>query len=300
VHYLAYQLWWPIASNDDADHEVDFQLVSTYSPLLIILLRSVVLVVMCEIYTKLMGPRQNLLVVLIVWMYCDAYLWRTDKINRALGFLCPVGMCILTTTDFTHCSALVSNKRSMLAQGVYWTVQVIWPLLAAYYLAVLVLVERMQVKSNPSEIVLAAASMFCLMVHCVLLLSAYQTAGEVMLRSVLYYTAGMIFFHSKSKLQCSDRNTHNWMAMHVCLHILFVDVYVLIASCVVFSGLFWRLFAYQTGTLPRPGGASTASPQSIVGLTGPTPACPGKGIGATDESTMQQLRAAQAQRTSDV
>lgn len=248
-------------------------------------MRSVVLVVLCELYSRIMGPRQNLLVVLVVCVYCDAHSWRHDKLNRALGFLCPVALCILSTTDVTHCSALLAIDRSLAAQVVYWTVQVVWPLLASYYLAVLGFIDVNNFK-KPNEATLAAAGMFCLTMHCVLLMSSHQTTAEVMVRSVLYYTAGMLFYYSKSKLPSVDRNTHNWMAMHVCIHLLFVDVYVLIASVVVLGGLIWGLFFHHK------------RPASFLSVPDkPTASASHSVVVVADDAVIQQLRAAQALRT---
>ena len=52
-----------------------------------------------------------------------------------------------------------------------------------------------------------------------------------------------------------DRNTHQFTVMHVCLHILFVEPYVLLASALisvcVYSKLYWEHFAAHPALSPR-------------------------------------------------
>ena len=275
-----------IATRDEADDDVDFELVTTYTPLLLVLLRSAGLLVLSEVSVRVLGVRQNVLVVLVVLVYCDALYWRNDKLNRAAGFLCPVALAVLAGTEVTLCSPGASRPPAVLALLSYWTVQVVWPLGSAYYLAALAFGLYL-----PGERQVVVASVACLGVHCVLLLAGPQGVGEVMLRAVLYYTTTMLFYYSKARLSGVDRNTHSRLTVHVGMHLLFVDVYVLAGSAVVFGLLLWRVFCRST--LPGPALRTFGAPAKVAG---PAPKTAGPAMHSAGDDALAQLRAAQAMR----
>ena len=205
---------------------------------MVLILRAITLCVVSEVVYRLLGPRQNLLVVMIVLVYSDAYYWRHEKMNGVLGFLCPVAMCLLMTTEHTMCSPRTEHTPTRWPlNGVYWTLQVLWPLTAAYYVAGVIFKFQ-----KPREFVFVSLWTAFLAIHCGLLLGGYQTTGEIMLRSMIYYMFGMLFFHSKSRIDNIDRNTHNFMSMHVGLHLFFVDVYIMMPNVIVLCSLLWYVF----------------------------------------------------------
>lgn len=243
-----------------------------------LMLRGIALCVACEVMYRVIGGRQNLLVLLVVLVYGDAYMWRRHQINRVAGFLCPVALCILTSTDHTLCSPVVRDWDGKLsAMTVYWTLQVVWPLTTAYYFCSIIFKFK-----RPREVVLVLVWAVCLNVHCFLLLGGLQKTGEIMLRSMIYYMSATLFYHSKCRLPDVDRNTHNFVTMHMCLHLMFVDVYMLTASVVVFGALFWYLFF---GSL-KTEAAAVCTPHKIRH----TPV-------VQDDELLSQLRAAKANTT---
>ena len=283
-----------MSTREDAEDDVDFQLVTTYTPFMVAVLRSAGLVLLCEASVRWLGARQNVFAALLALVYCDAYLWRSDKLNRAVGFLCPVGLALLATTDVTLCSGAEDGAdRALLALLPYWTVQVAWPLGSAYYLAASAFgVYR------PSERQVVGVSAACLAVHCVLLLAGRQSPGEVLLRAAAYYMTSMLFYHAKARLSNVDRNAHSRLTVHVCLHLLFVDLYVLVGSALVFGLLFWRVFLRGgpgSGGLGS-GGLGLGGHAHAAHLPGPASLAASKPTKAVPEDVLQQLRAAQALR----
>ena len=113
-----------------------------------------------------------------------------------------------------------------------------------------------------------------------------------MLRCMIYYMFGMLFYHSKIRLHAVDRNTHNLMSMHVCLHFLFVDVYIMIPSVVVLCVFLWYVFfgrqseraALPDKLVPSLGAALGTAPAHGHSLK-------------SDEDLLLQLRAAKAKAT---
>lgn len=283
-----------IAAREDSEDDVDFQLVTTYTPVLLALLRSAVLVLLCEASVRALGPRQNFFAVLVVLVYCDAYLWRNNVLDRAVGFLCPVGLALLAATDVTLCSGSDETEHSLLALLPYWSVQVAWPLGSAYYLA-----ASLFGLYKPSERQVVGVSGVCLAVHCVLLLAGRQSTGEVLVRAAAYYMTSMLFFHAKARLSNVDRNAHSRLTVHVCLHLLFVDLYVFAASVLVFNLLFWRMFYRSSPGAPSAQSASHTSAHSaahanhVNAAPGAFSALKAK---AVPDDVLQQLRAAQAAR----
>jgi hypothetical protein len=109
---------------------------------------------------------------------------------------------------------------------------------------------------------------------------------------MIYYMFGMLFYHSKIRLHAVDRNTHNLMSMHVCLHFLFVDVYIMIPSVVVLCVFLWYVFfgrqseraALPDKLVPSLGAALGTAPAHGHSLK-------------SDEDLLLQLRAAKAKAT---
>ena len=237
----------PTASREHCadEFDVDMRLVTTYIPLMILILRSIAMCVFCEVFYRIFGPRQNLLIIIVLIMYADASSWQRDRMNRIVGFLCPVALCIVTTTNHTLCSPVVDEtlQSRLPLIIIYWTLQVLWPVSTAYYFSAVIFSFQ-----KPREVYLITLWSACLGVHCYLLLGGFQSTGEIMLRCIVYYMTAMLFYHSKCKLAQVDRNTHHSITMHVCLHFLFVDVYIMICSVTVFSILFWYIFFNRTAS----------------------------------------------------
>lgn len=285
-----------MASRDDGDRDVDFQLVSTYIPVLVLMLRGVGLCVLCEVWYRVLGPRQNLLVVLLVISYSDAYYWRNDKMNSVLGFLCPVVVCLLTTTDHTLCSPRIDRAHARLPEvAVFWTLQVLWPVTSAYYFAAVIFQLR-----RPRELALVAFWMLCLSAHCVLLLGGHQSTGDIMLRCMVYYMFGMLFYHSKARLEAIDRNTHNCMSLHVSLHLLFVDIYIMVPNVAVLCILAWYVFFGRGGRPSERHGSSqerhgtSAAPSTVLATKALPAHHPHVLRNGNEDEVLSQLRAAKA------
>lgn len=274
-----------IATCDEADDDVNFELVTTYTPLIMALLRSAGFLILGEVSVRALGERQNVLVVLLVLVYCDALYWRDDKLNRAAGFLCPVALAVLASTNVTLCSPGAPRPPGMLALLAYWTAQVVWPVGSAYYLAALSFGLCL-----PGERYVVVSSATCVSIHCVLLLGGPLGTGEVMLRAVLYYSTTMLFYYCKARLSGVDRNTHSRLSVHVGLHLMFVDVYVLAGSAVVFALLLWRVFCRSTPSGPALRTFGVVAKVSVQKHTAPV-------MNNVGDDTLAQLRAAQAMRS---
>jgi len=265
-----------MASNEDSASDVDFRLVTTYIPVLMLLARSGLLVVVVDVCQRAVTWPSSLFVLVVVVVYFDAYLFRAQKLNRVCGFLAPValGVYVSTRAPRTHCTGLQ-------VVAMHWAVDLCWAVSSSFFLASHALRLRI-----PVDVVTASmAWSACLVAHAILACS-HTTSAEVVCRAVCYYVSCMIHYYSVSFVDGIDRNALAFSVMHVSLHMMFVEVYVLLGSSLVFAFLYARI--YYEGLLRSPGcGMDLLAPAKRSA----TPCC---GTPAEPSELIRELRAAQA------
>ena len=105
----------------------------------------------------------------------------------------------------------------------------------------------------------------------------------------MYYVSCVCYFFTSGFVLDTDRHTHTFTVMHVCLHILFVEPFVLVASVVVSGGIYAKLYIDHMGYThckhcPEPPPSPAVHEQSVsVSVTG-----------HAKDDLLAQLRAAQA------
>ena len=243
-------------SSSDEGRLVDFKLVSTYVPMMILLGRALFLTLFFQA-TLLMGQdNTGLLVVLCVVCYFDAYSFKHDVLNKACGFLLPAAFYLYTNTHAAVSHKAYNKDKDIYCSEiyiivVYWAVDLVWAASSSIHIASLCWKLRIHLRIQ------TVACVWSLILTTHVMLRCYKTPSfwEVLLRVVLYYVSCMFYFFTSVFLVGVDRNTHHFTVMHVCLHILFVEPYVLLASALisvcVYSKLYWEHFAAHPALSPR-------------------------------------------------
>ena len=106
------------------DEGVDFRLVATYVPLVLLVLRGVLLLTASQFIAALLDAHGALVVTLAAVVYFDALAFRLDRLNQACGFLVPVALCIMQARVPLPSA---SDCDSVYVQAVMWSVDMVRP-----------------------------------------------------------------------------------------------------------------------------------------------------------------------------
>ena len=112
--------------------DINFQLVSTYVPLILILLRSSVLIAVVNFVSTLAESPHFLLMLLFSAVYFDAYLFRSNRFNQSCGFLCPVALCLA----LTHVASWHGPDIAAHAVAALWAVDMAWAVTSSSFVAI--------------------------------------------------------------------------------------------------------------------------------------------------------------------
>ena len=272
-----------MASSDDSACEVDFRLVTTYIPVLMLLMRSGLLVVVVDVCQRAVTWPSSLFVLVVVLVYFDAYLFRAQRLNRVCGFLAPVALGVYVSARYTTAvgGAPLTHCAGLHVAAMHWAVDLAWAVTSSFFLASQALHLRLPVDVVSASMVWAA----CLVAHAILACS-YTTPGEVVFRAVFYYVSCMIHYYSMTFLDGIDRNAFAFAVMHVSLHMMFVEVYVLLGSSLVFAFLYARIY-YDGMARGRVCGADPHAPARRSST-------PPRGVLVESSDLVRELRLAQA------
>ena len=276
-----------MTSGESNGKRVDFQLVSTYVPVIQLVARAMVLVLLFQVAHSVGHDHTGLCVLVCVLCYFDGYCYRTDALNRAAGFLVPPAFYMYThaPSQNTWVVSPVSHCTQMPVLVFYWAVDLLWASSSSMLIASLLCKIRVKLRIQT----VACVWSFILLVHVAL--RCYHPPGfwEIVLRVLLYYVSCVCYFFTSSFVLDTDRHTHTFTVMHVCLHILFVEPFVLVASVVVSGGIYAKLYIYHMGYThckhcPEPPPSPAVHEPSVsVSVTG-----------HPKDDLLAQLRAAQA------
>jgi len=240
---------------EEDDAKVDFHLVATYLPIISLMLRGCVAILILESSQFLFAGTSSVVCVAVALAYWDLYLFHTCPLSRICGGIAiPLLMEIsgrllisstmqVTGTNNTFVLSMAPVIDTYFQQhcvGVEalimtWSFDIIWAVSSSFYLSCLVYEAKYTSKYFP-----------ILWTLCCILkvwsLCDRMVFYELFPRTLLYYVSSAVFFYSNRYLLNVDRNIHRMITPHICYHFLFVQVYITIASLVVFSALFMQIF----------------------------------------------------------
>jgi len=276
----------------EEEEVVDFRLVSTYVPLVMLMLRSVLLLGAAQFAAAALDAHGTLVVTLVAVVYFDALAFRHDRLNQACGFLCPVALCVMQARPRDReCDAGY-------AQALVYAVDMVWAVSCTSYVAIACYKGLFVVRVVYAGVLWA----LCAVVHSLATCERLDVQHQIV-RTVLYYLTCTLFFYHRHLPALLDRNSHQLSVMHIFYHVFFVQHYVLLGSVLVATLVFGA--AYYAEHLRAPvwaaakawGGDATAKRAAQRQPPRVVPSTAGA-AGALDtpneaEDLMRELRAAQ-------
>ena len=228
-----------MSSSDCRDDTFDLHLVRSYMPLLMLLLRSMLLVFTAHAVAPFVD-RNSIFVLLGVIVYFDALCFWRDSLNRAAGFLLPTAIAVYVNfRDQQNWPADSACQRTLLLVP-YWAVDVSWAASSSVVFVSLCMQVPLRVRILTMSIVWAGMALTHVLLGCLQALILPELLG----RLVLYYVSSAFFFLSSMLLPGIDRNMHSFSVVHVNMHLLFVELYVLAVSVSISAAAYMCLY-YQ-------------------------------------------------------
>ena len=209
----------------------DFALVTTYLPIVGLTLRASMLI--CIIFWCLYTVRLPFSAVLMVscsLVYVDSLLLGTQHFDRACGHLCLCALAVLTQQHELPCS----DSRAI--------VQLIVDLLWSVFASAEVVSQTTLMRTHlPLHVKLGLGCIFA-SAHVIFTCAALSFL-ETLLRGTLYYVLCSLVVLCKP-LSHVDRRVDS--ALHLCVPVLFVHLYPLVASVLVIVCTHARLIYVNT------------------------------------------------------
>lgn len=205
--------------------ELDYLLVPTYFPVLLLLLRAEGLLLLYEVARGIMRSTQILNAVLCVLLYLDNILLQHRRSFEVyIGGIFPVALALVT-------NGIMVREDSSLAQQDLWhmVVDTTWAFsaLLAVYAAVCV--------RDCSTYCYASLHVGCCcgVLHIVILDGYYSTTlSTFMCRVVVFYVLGLCIYslhtlHAQNSQSAVSAVAHKYCTLHAAVPALFIHIYVL-------------------------------------------------------------------------
>ena len=242
-----------MSSSDGRDEAFDLQLVRSYLPVLLLLLRSVMLVLAAHALAPFLAD-SGVFVLLSVFVYFDALCFWRDALNRAAGFLLPTAFVVYV--NFRGAVSWPANsecERTLLLVP-YWAADVAWAASSSVVFVSLCMQVQLRVRIVTVTVAWASMALAHVLLGC---LRPYSLA-ELLGRIVLYYASCAFFFLSSMVLPGIDRNQHSFTVVHVNMHLLFVELSVLAVSVCISAAAYVCIY-YQYSVRKGSAGAPKAA-----------------------------------------
>ena len=278
-----------MSSDDCRDDAFDLNLVRSYLPLLVLMLRSTVLVCATQALAPVLGD-SSIFALLCVLVYFDAVAFWRDSLNRAAGFLLPTAFVVYV--NLRGATQWPADTRCLRTVQVipYWVADVAWAASSSVVFVSLCMRVPMRLRMLHVTVTWALMALAHILLGC---LRAHSPT-ELVSRLLLYYITCAFFFLSSMVLPGTDRNVHTFTVVHVNMHVLFVEVYVLAVSvCISVAAYACLYYQYNSRAAPVSVASAVVIPSPAVGEerkglhARPTPSAP-------HEDLLAELRAAKA------
>jgi len=223
--YLASAVQIHMSSSDCRDDMLDLKLVRSYMPLLFLILRSMLLVMTTRVASPMLND-SSVFALLCVLVYFDALLFWRDALNRAAGFLVPTAFVMYV--NFRGPQNWPPDTKCMRSVQLapYWTADIAWAASSSVVFVSLCMQVPLRVHILHVTVIWSCMALTHILLGCLL---PYDM-GELVCRLLLYYVSCAFFFLSSMLLPAVDRNMHSFTVVHVNMHLLFVEPYVLAVS----------------------------------------------------------------------
>lgn len=232
---------------------VDLALVTTYVPVVFVILRALALLLVHHVLT-LCDLEYNVMIYIVAFIvFADYHLLVYDaKFDSACGHLCAVALAIVVYAPSKDPCVLPRT-------AVYWSIDMFWAASAALQTAAAAL------RVAPSAAYKHTMAKTCVWGACGIIHVTAACGGRSLFewsaRFVGYFALCSQIYFSKEVLESVDRNQHTFMTPHLSMHVLFTHAYVSISSFVIFSCLHAYVFVW-TSTSSKCNTVNTADTSS--------------------------------------
>lgn len=232
-----------LSETSDVPVMYDFTLVTTYLPIMSLTVRGCVFVVILYWCTHTCAmPLQAVIVLSASLVYLDVLLLSCNSLDRKCGYL---GVCALAylSQQQSYQSFGCSEPKSV----VLWVNDLLWSVLAS---------AEVVSNANSTQMHIPMPVKVCILcvfatVHVVLNCAAVSIA-EMLLRVVTYFLLCSLmvlcapFAPAPQKSSCA--------VLHLCVSVLFLHVYAMLASALVIVGIHVRLIYTNVSALNQRSG----------------------------------------------
>lgn len=207
----------------------DFALVSTYVPVVMLILRSSIYLLAMHWLASFSLSVQGLTMVTASAVYIDSLLMRENNFDRACGHVCVCALAALTQ--------LQAQEQCSNAQVLFVTcIDLLWSASAG----VEVILRTTRAKVQTQQILKTS---ICCLIACVRVSLSCEALGFVnsLLRSFLYYVLCAMLLLCSAFLPQHERHLNVMSVVYISAHVLFVHLYAVIASMTVILAVHARL-----------------------------------------------------------
>jgi len=227
-----------MSKSDYHDNVFEMHLVRSYMPLFLLALRAVLLVLGMQVVSMLLEDTP-VFICLCVLVYFDAYAFRHDPLNQAVGFLVPTACAVYVNVRGAVAWPEVDDDCTQVYKlAPYWAADILWAATSSMLVVAVCFRVAVQFRVHGVALVWAGMALAHVMLGCMRAFAWW----ELLLRVAWYHASAAVFFLSSIVLAGVDRNTHSFTVMHVNMHVLFVEGYVLMASVAVSLGVYAYLY----------------------------------------------------------
>jgi len=199
-----------------AEQDVNFQLVSTYLPLVFLILRAGALVAVMHLISIPPLSANAMIVTLCAVAYFDSLAFRNNKLSCACGNLCPVALCLMVG-HLTEKSDSCQETSGLVA---LWTVDLMWAVSCSSFLGIAVFRGVFVVDVTYASVAWAVCAIIHTQINC-----HVPDVVQVLARTFVYYISCSVYFYFRNE----GKNLQPCV-MHIFWHILLVKNHVLLAS----------------------------------------------------------------------
>jgi len=250
-----------MSSSDCRDDTFDLHLVRSYMPLLLLLIRSICLVLAAHVVAPFID-KSSVFVILCIIVYFDALCFWRDALNRAAGFLLPTAMAVYVNCREQQAWPADSACQRTMQLIPYWAADVSWAASSSVVFVSLCMQVPLRLRILTISIGWAGMALAHVMLGC---LQPFMLP-ELLGRLLLYYVSSAFFFLSSMLLPGIDRNMHSFTVVHVNMHVLFVELYVLAVSVTISAAAYLCIYyQYSARTTPLPSAQPVAQQVPVAG-----------------------------------
>jgi hypothetical protein len=223
--YLASNREINMSSIDYRDDLLDLKLVRSYMPLLMLIQRSMLLVMTSRLASPMLTD-SSMFALLSVIVYFDALIFWRDALNRASGFLMPTAFVIYVNLRGHEVWPTNTKCTRSVQLAPYWTADIAWAASSSVVFVSLCMQVPLRVRILHVTVTWSCMALAHIFLGCLI---PYDLT-ELVCRLLLYYVSCAFFFLSSMLLPEVNRNKHSFTVLHVNMHMLFVEPYVLAVS----------------------------------------------------------------------